>query len=135
MANLSIKESLRLDQRVVHVDHEDAEEAKGYRIHIEGHREIWLWDLDEHSSAVNGLPGVFCPDDSIILGCLEVLTIQDWHVHNVEAALRVIRVLFELHQALLDAKGDDQLSPRWHHKFRDCDDTFRAVLFLVDVVV
>ena len=37
-------------------------------------------------------------------------------MHDVESALRVIRVLLKLHQALLYAEGDDQFGLRGYHQ-------------------
>lgn len=59
---------------------------------------------------------------------------EDGHVHDVEAALGVIRILFKLHHAFLDAKRDDKFGLGRQNKFGDRYDVLSAALVTPDVV-
>ena len=56
---LNSEEALGLDQSVVQVDNQNAQDGKSHTIDIEDHREIGLGDLDEHVGTLDCLPELF----------------------------------------------------------------------------
>ena len=128
----SVKESLRFDEGVVHVDHEDSQHAQSHRINIEGHGEVRLWDLNEHGCTLNGFPREWLIDFDLLLlrHLLLVLTIQNRHVHDIETSLRVVRILLKVHHTFLDAKCDDKLRLWWNNQVSNRNHVLAALRVL-----
>lgn len=132
----SCSEALGLDESVVHVDHEDAKHGECDAIDVEHHGEVGLGNLNEHVGALDCLPrfGQLCGLK------IDPLAVEYRHLHNVEAALRVIHVLLKLHHALFDTKCNDDLSLRRDNQILNRDDAgfislIKSHVVLLDLIL
>ena len=56
-------------------------------------------------------------------------------MHDIEATLRIVRILLELHHALLDSKRDNDFCLRWNNQSRNRHNTLLALLFKAHVIL